>query len=310
MRRSVEAAMFGFVGIVMLACGGKQSVASKSAEAYREAVAQGKEVAGGGHGGHHAEQSDTAPGVGTGAGHDMTAMQHETGTAMAGMDHAQMEHSGAGAMNHGSTDHAEMAGMGHGTSGSTQMNHANMQHGASSSTHNMPGMKQGSMQGMDHSAMQHDSAAASHDMAGMQHGSAQATDHAAMNHSQMQHGSTGSSMPNMNMDHSQMQNMPGMSHGSMPGMQHGGAIPAGGLWGPQSGSLQQTDAIDTPAPSSVREAQKSASDDMSGMDHGASATTDVKQDVTYTCPMHPEVISSQPGTCPKCGMLLVRRGSK
>lgn len=26
---------------------------------------------------------------------------------------------------------------------------------------------------------------------------------------------------------------------------------------------------------------------------------------TYTCPMHPEVTSSQPGKCPKCGMRLV-----
>ncbi|MFZ2682067.1 MAG: heavy metal-binding domain-containing protein [Patescibacteria group bacterium] len=25
----------------------------------------------------------------------------------------------------------------------------------------------------------------------------------------------------------------------------------------------------------------------------------------YTCPMHPEVVSDQPGTCPKCGMALV-----
>ena len=25
----------------------------------------------------------------------------------------------------------------------------------------------------------------------------------------------------------------------------------------------------------------------------------------YTCPMHPEVVSSGPGTCPKCGMKLV-----
>jgi Heavy metal binding domain len=25
-------------------------------------------------------------------------------------------------------------------------------------------------------------------------------------------------------------------------------------------------------------------------------------DVTYTCPMHPEVESSEPGRCPKCGM--------
>lgn len=28
---------------------------------------------------------------------------------------------------------------------------------------------------------------------------------------------------------------------------------------------------------------------------------------TFTCPMHPEVQSDQPGTCPKCGMKLVER---
>jgi len=34
-----------------------------------------------------------------------------------------------------------------------------------------------------------------------------------------------------------------------------------------------------------------------GMDHAAL--------VQYTCPMHPEVIRDEPGTCPKCGMTLV-----
>jgi hypothetical protein len=29
------------------------------------------------------------------------------------------------------------------------------------------------------------------------------------------------------------------------------------------------------------------------------------QSATYTCPMHPEVTSAQPGKCPKCGMNLV-----
>jgi hypothetical protein len=28
--------------------------------------------------------------------------------------------------------------------------------------------------------------------------------------------------------------------------------------------------------------------------------------VTYTCPMHPEVVSDQPGKCPKCKMKLVK----
>ena len=32
--------------------------------------------------------------------------------------------------------------------------------------------------------------------------------------------------------------------------------------------------------------------------------------VVYTCPMHPEVRSREPGKCPKCGMALVRRESE
>ncbi len=35
----------------------------------------------------------------------------------------------------------------------------------------------------------------------------------------------------------------------------------------------------------------------------------VADSITYTCPMHPEVISGQPGKCPKCGMDLVQKES-
>ena len=30
------------------------------------------------------------------------------------------------------------------------------------------------------------------------------------------------------------------------------------------------------------------------------------KETVYTCPMHPDVRQSEPGTCPKCGMQLER----
>ncbi|MBI4946288.1 MAG: hypothetical protein HY840_07800 [Bacteroidetes bacterium] len=56
---------------------------------------------------------------------------------------------------------------------------------------------------------------------------------------------------------------------------------------------------------------------MMNMNHGIQTTATTKQDtalskdtgkVVYTCPMHPEVTSDKPGTYPKCGMNLVKKG--
>jgi len=35
------------------------------------------------------------------------------------------------------------------------------------------------------------------------------------------------------------------------------------------------------------------------------AASEQEKKQKYTCPMHPEVITDQPGNCPKCGMKLV-----
>jgi Cu(I)/Ag(I) efflux system membrane fusion protein len=42
---------------------------------------------------------------------------------------------------------------------------------------------------------------------------------------------------------------------------------------------------------------------------GACNTNETAHDDTYTCPMHPTVISDRPGTCPVCGMDLVRKAT-
>lgn len=41
----------------------------------------------------------------------------------------------------------------------------------------------------------------------------------------------------------------------------------------------------------------------------ASAPAVQSANVSYTCPMHPEVTSDKPGRCPECGMNLVKKGS-
>jgi Cu2+-exporting ATPase len=39
-------------------------------------------------------------------------------------------------------------------------------------------------------------------------------------------------------------------------------------------------------------------------------TIQEKESLTYTCVMHPEVLSDKPGVCPKCGMVLVKKEGK
>jgi hypothetical protein len=57
---------------------------------------------------------------------------------------------------------------------------------------------------------------------------------------------------------------------------------------------------------------KSSSDSMTPSSHDGSMsmaqpTTMPSNAATYYCPMHADVVSNQPGKCPKCGMDLVRK---
>ena len=96
--------------LLAAACGGKSSIASKSAAAYRNALTKGIPVGEGGHGGHQAEADHS----------QMAGMDH---AKMAGMDHSKMA----------DMDHTKMAGMDH-------ANMPGMQHGGS-----MAGMQHGGM---------------------------------------------------------------------------------------------------------------------------------------------------------------------
>lgn len=76
---------------------------------------------------------------------------------------------------------------------------------------------------------------------------------------------------------------------------------------PAPAATLQPDAIDQPQPLAVAAAARGAL----GMhapagaeDHTMHTEEPAAANVTYACPMHPEVTSDRPGTCPKCGMAL------
>lgn len=75
--------------------------------------------------------------------------------------------------------------------------------------------------------------------------------------------------------------------------------------------------VPAPPPSATLTADEGLSVDDTGPDraemptahgaHGTSAATAPGAAGPYVCPMHPDVQTTQPGRCPKCGMELVPR---
>jgi hypothetical protein len=270
------------------ACGGKETVASRSAAAFREAEAKGSPVGGDGHGGHaNAAADGSQPSTGTMTDHsNMAGMDHSN---MAGMDHSKMQSGSMEGMDHSKMQSGSMAGMDHSKmqSGSMAgMDHSKMQSGSMAGmdhskmqSGSMAGMdhskmQSGSMAGMDHSKMQSGSMAGmdhskmqSGSMAGMDHSNMQSSSMAGMDHSKMQSGSMAG------MDHSKMQSgsMAGMDHSkmqsdSMAGMDHskmhGGSVAPpttnADLQRLRPAATLRSDALDAPAPIAVAEAMKAA----------------------------------------------------
>lgn len=79
-------------------------------------------------------------------------------------------------------------------------------------------------------------------------------------------------------------------------MEMGQSMMHGGMGSPESASP----AASQPSSKPVDSAHEMRMD--GGMDHGKGPEVLVD----YTCPMHPEVIQDEPGSCPKCGMTLKR----
>lgn len=76
------------------------------------------------------------------------------------------------------------------------------------------------------------------------------------------------------------------------------------------------DRFDAAAPISVREARRAAypihDDGLTGTTapdagHDAHKGHGQEKATLYVCPMHPEVTSATPASCPKCGMALVKK---
>ena len=288
MKHYVRAISYGatFLAVLaLLACGGRQTTASKSAAAYDEAMKKGVPIAGGEHGGHTNDTADGATATAT------TADQNKGTSQMPGMDHssAGMDHSTMPGMPHAAAAAgSEMAGMDHASmSGASHSTMPGMQHtDPAAGTHGMAAMDHSKMPGMNHGG----SVPGAHDMAGMDHSTTAGMDHstmAGMDHSRMsattQAGSPSHDMAGMNGD--SMAGMTGMHHGTSvtpPAIAPPTTNTA--IAGAQPAVTLHADGFDAPAASAIQESAKASS----GMDHSMKEEAPAVRNPGQTAPhQHP-----------------------
>jgi hypothetical protein len=275
----------GLMALALLGCRDEPSVASKSAAAFREAQKRGETFAGEGHahGGHGAMAPGGAPAAE--APHAAHGEEHP-----AGHDHGAMEAPAAGAGHEGHGGHAPTR-----SGGAEHGGHAAAEHGRRPA----PGGHEG------HAAMEH----AGHGTTAPQAPAAGTQPPAAGHEGHAGHAPAA---------------------GATPSAPAPVAVPS-----EQPARTLRPDALDAPAATSVLDAQRSAemAQEMAG-GHGSATYRHVDAgrgpeahegsepqtpgagaqhhdhgpaETVYVCPMHPEVTSKTPGTCPKCGMTLVER---
>ena len=235
--------------VLTLACGGEQSVASKSAAAYRQAQSKGLPVGGGHeHGGHAATATATSTTAETG-------IDHSAHGATASAAHATMDHGatpsethaghGAAATSHAQHGRSAMAASGHDQhampSVASTTDHSTMQHGTT-----------------DHRTMQHGTTPASPD-SHAQHRPSSATAHA-------QHGVTSAS-----------------GRTASPIAPITAPQSNAEIRGVQPSATLQRDAFDAAAPRSVSEASKA----LAGGDHDGHETRGITPGQDHENPPSP-----------------------
>ncbi len=254
------------MAVILAACGGRESTASKSAAAYEEAKSKGVEIGGGhAHGGHAVPDAKASP-AGNVSGMDHS--QHATGSmaemdhsqmlsgSMEGMDHSTMQSGSMAGMDHSRMQSGSIAGMDHSqlaTGGAAGMDHS--QHATESASGTDHSQHTGSMSGMDHSQIQGG-------MAGMQHGGGTIPPgglwgpvEGSLAPAGVPAGSTGMA----GMDHS---NLPGMDPSRMQNPDFGARTPArattsSGMAAIRPSKTLTGDSLDRAAPGSLMEASKS-----------------------------------------------------